>query len=297
MRLISKSVAAALAASFLMFGCASPNTTTDDGEWIQLFNGNDLSGWETYIGPELDADRNKIPGSALGLNNDTIDLFTVVEEDGEPAIRVSGVRGAGFNTIDEFENYHLRLQYKWGDETPWPWMSRMDSGLLYHAWGEHGVDNDYWKRSHEFQIMQETSGDYIAIEGATGDIPTRDEDGRYVFDPNGEMRTFSRGGYHPDAVAGAARIETSADYPEQGRWTTVELYAVGDKAVHVVNGTVNMALANSRAYVDGEERPLTRGQIQFQSEGAEVFYRNLEIRHIDEIPADILQAAGLAEPR
>lgn len=295
MRMTLKTITAALALSCFTYGCDSPAQSNQNAEWTQLFNGTDLTGWETYIGPELDEDRQKIEGSALGLNNDTIGLFTVVEEEGEPAIRVSGVRGAGFNTVDEFENYHLRLEYKWGDETPWPWMSRMDSGLLYHAWGEHGVDNDYWKRSHEFQVMQTTTGDYIAIEGATGDIPTIEDDGRYVFDPNGEMRTFSRGGYHPDAVAGAARIATSADNPEPGDWTTVELYAVGDKAVHVVNGTVNMALANSRSYIDGVEQPLTRGQIQFQSEGAEVFYRNLEIRDIDEIPEDILQAAGLAD--
>lgn len=57
---------------------------------------------------------------------------------------------------------------------------------------------------------------------------------------------------------------------------------------HGVNGVVNMVLYRSRQVEDGALIPLTRGKIQFQSEGAEVFYRNIEIRPIARIPVEIL---------
>jgi hypothetical protein len=34
-------------------------------------------------------------------------------------------------------------------------------------------------------------------------------------------------------------------------------------------------------------RPLTSGKIQIQSEGSEVYYRNLEMRPIKELPAEL----------
>lgn len=287
----TKAIGALLVGIFLLQGCAAPEAPAPAQESISLFNGTDLTGWDTYIGPAVDSTGEKIPGTTLGLNNDPDGLFTVVEEDGEPAMRISGVRGAGISTVDEYGDYHLRLQYKWGDETPWTWMSRRDSGVLYHATGEHGVDNDYWMRSHEMQIMQTTSGDYIAIEGATAEIPSRYEEDRerYVYDPNGEMHTFSRQGFDPAAVAGAARITEHSDYPEPGRWTTVDLYVVGDTAVHVVNDKVQMALYNSRLYLDGQATPLTEGKIQLQSEGAEVFYRGFELTPITQLPEGLLE--------
>ena len=48
--------------------------------------------------------------------------------------------------------------------------------------------------------------------------------------------------------------------------------------MHIVNGKVVMALKNSR-YQDGDKTvPMTGGKLQIQSEAAEVFYRDIEIR-------------------
>jgi hypothetical protein len=69
----------------------------------------------------------------------------------------------------------------------------------------------------------------------------------------------------------------------------VELYAVGQTAVHVNNGIPNMVLTGLRRKVDGKEEPLTKGKLQLQSEGAEVFYRNIQIRKIDKIPEELLK--------
>jgi hypothetical protein len=50
-----------------------------------------------------------------------------------------------------------------------------------------------------------------------------------------------------------------------------------------------MVLTGSRQVVDGKEVPLTKGRIQLQSEGAEVFYRNIALRPISKIPDDYLK--------
>jgi len=45
-----------------------------------------------------------------------------------------------------------------------------------------------------------------------------------------------------------------------------------------------MALEHSRYVKDGIEVPLTKGTIQIQSEGAEVFYKDIQIKPIAAFP-------------
>lgn len=76
------------------------------------------------------------------------------------------------STQKEFMNYHLQLQFKWGQQT---WGKKKglkkDSGLLYHAVGEQGAQNTPWMRSQEFQIEEGNTGDYWGVAGAIQDIP------------------------------------------------------------------------------------------------------------------------------
>jgi hypothetical protein len=84
--------------------------------------------------------------------------------------------------------------------------------------------------------------------------------------------------------SGRHAVKGSNGEKPSGEWNTLELYVYGDSAVHVVNGVVNMKLFHSRQ-IDGDvEKPLKRGKIQFQSEGAEVFYRRIELRPITKMP-------------
>lgn len=41
-----------------------------ENQWEQLFNKKDLSGWDTYIGPDLNDSGKPINGQPIGLNND-----------------------------------------------------------------------------------------------------------------------------------------------------------------------------------------------------------------------------------
>jgi 3-keto-disaccharide hydrolase len=74
-----------------------------------------------------------------------------------------------------------------------------------------------------------------------------------------------------------------------GEWNNVDLYAVGDRSLHVVNGKVALVLTGLRQKVDGKEVPLTKGRIELQTESAEIFFRNIQIQQITEIPKELLK--------
>ena len=71
-----------------------------------------------------------------------------------------------------------------------------------------------------------------------------------------------------------------------GVWNTVELVTFGADAIHIVNGKVVMRLHDA-VRIDGDvPTPVTSGHVLLQSEGAEVFYRDIQIRPITAIPAE-----------
>src|SRR5207248_5281874 len=69
----------------------------------------------------------------------------------------------------------------------------------------------------------------------------------------------------------------SSDVCSSDLWNTVELVCVGEDAIHIVNGKVVMRLACPRRIDRARPEPITSGQLILQSEGAEVFYRAIEI--------------------
>lgn len=91
---------------------------------MSLFNGEDLNGWYTYQKqpeptsevPGLNRDDEGNYQEPIGLNKDPLKVFTVAMEDNEPAIRISGEVFGILVTEKEFEDYHLKLEFKWGDE-------------------------------------------------------------------------------------------------------------------------------------------------------------------------------------
>ena len=76
---------------------------------------------------------------------------------------------------------------------------------------------------------------------------------------------------------------------DEKTWVTLEVYTVGQQAVHLVDGNVVLVLHNIRLHENGTTQPLTSGKIQLQSEGSELFYRNIEMQSIKEIPAALLR--------
>jgi hypothetical protein len=91
-----------------------------------LFNGKDLTGWDT---PSAAKKRRSDPRP----EPDPDKVFTVQQL---MAGRDESANAGRIITQREFSNYHLRLQFKWGQKR-WPPRERevRDSGLCYHCVG------------------------------------------------------------------------------------------------------------------------------------------------------------------
>lgn len=273
-----------LAAIALILASCHPKNS--DTGWQELFNGKDLSGWDTYLGHRIGDSVSSMHKEPIGLNNDPDRVFSVVNENREQVIRISGQDWGALTSQETFSNYHLQLQFKWGRKK-WPpkEKDKRDSGLLYHAVGEQGADYGFWMRSQEFQIQEGDVGDYWGCAGAVMDIPARQVDSSsYIWDPSADLLTFQNG-----TPVGRHCIKRADAENSIGAWNTIDLYCHGDTAVHMVNHVVNMVLYHSRQDDDGTFTPLTGGKIQLQSEGAEVYFRNVRIQPIERIPAEVLE--------
>jgi hypothetical protein len=283
-------VTVTLLASVVSMAAGKPRASTSDG-WRPLFNGRDLSGWETWLGIphptvqglDLPRDAEGKYADALGLNVDPKHVFTVTQVDGAPAIRISGEIFGALTSLEEFDDVHVRLEFKWG-EKKWPPKADVvrDSGLLYYAVGpEGGADNKTWMRSLECQIQEHDTGDFWAVGGTSADVAAE------VTGEGKERKAIHARGAPVVAIGGEPRRAIKAFDAENatGSWNTVEVVCVRGTCVHAVNGKVNLVLARPRQPdATGAMVPLTRGRIQIQSEGAEVYYRGIAVRRISEFP-------------
>jgi hypothetical protein len=267
----------------LMLYTLPVNVFAQKTNMVALFNGKDLNGWDTYIGPPLDDAGKKINDIPVGLNNDPRHVFTVVEQAGEKVIRISGENWGGISTKQEYADFHMQLQFKWG-ALRWGQkkLKKRDSGLLYFAVGPNGADYGAWMRSQEFQVEEGNCGDYWGVAGGMQDIPAiKKSDSEYIYNPAGQLYTFSATSH-----VGRHCIKQGDAEKASGEWNTLDLYCHGDTSVHVINGKVMMVLYHSSQLEKGQVLPLVKGKLQIQSEGAEVFYKHITLEPLNSIPAD-----------
>ncbi|MDX2248941.1 MAG: DUF1080 domain-containing protein [Bacteroidia bacterium] len=277
---------AVLSTAVLFFSCSTPK----EKNWTSLLD-KDLSQWEMYLSYRHSTDYNgEIPvdekGDTLppiGYNQNISEVFSVIEEKGEPILKISGeIYGCVF-TKQEFENYHLKLKVKWGDKKWVPRTDKLkDSGILYHSVGECG--KDYWRAwmlSQEFQIMEGHTGDYWNIANSAIDIRAFIPEG--IMNPvANETQAFLPVGTGTD-ISGFCLRSENRESPH-GEWTNVELVCFEGKSLHIVNGQVVMVLQNSRYVEDGKSVPLTKGKIQLQSEAAEVYFKDIQLQTLETLP-------------
>lgn len=250
-----------------------------------------LSQWEVWMGvphssveglPEgTPQSSNFKDGVSMGLNNDPKNVFSMIEEDGESVLKITGEIYGGLTTLDAFEDYHLSVQFRWGDQKWEPRLDKKrDSGLLYHCYGEHGAFWGVWKSCLEYQVQETDFGDFIPLAGPTVTMRLgRNEHNAKSYLPDAP---FAEG------VRGYISAYVEADAPH-GEWNTLEFYVLGDDAVHLINGQVTLVLHDA---VDDKGEPLRRGQIQIQSEGAECYYKNMRLTPItpEGLPEEIAAA-------
>lgn len=268
-----------------------------DQPWRPLFNGKDLSGWDTEMMilpdpawdvPGLKRDVNGNYLEAVGKNRDPLHVFTVTNFDGSPVIHVSGQGFGVMMTTETFTNVHIHLEIKWGDHK-WSIKTNkpFDTGLLYFCHSEAGVaptdKNKTWPRSLEFQICQNEFGDLYAIASQVT-VPARQDGKLWRYDPAGTNTLFLQ--QKPIGNHCAHMVD-----PEKtkGEWNTVDLITFNGDSIHVVNGQVVMRLHNAERLDGAAPAPLTSGKICLQTEGGECYFRNVEAQPITKIPAQYVE--------
>jgi hypothetical protein len=211
---------------------------------IVLFGGRNLDQFDTFL-------------PSTGLNSDPSHVFTV--EDG--VVHVSGTEMGYFITKKEFKNYYLRAEFKWGDGTFGTRAGQArDSGILYNIQGPNKV----WPRSVEFQINEGCTGDFWMTDGAaiTG------KDGVRVTGPEGKASKIDRFNKGVFKNVTGYRDPTNELEKPHGEWNVVELVNRDGHVWQYVNGK----LAN-----EGTHAFPSDGKILFQSEGAEVYFRDIKL--------------------
>lgn len=233
---------------------------------IKLFNGKNLDGWYTFL-------QNR------GKNNDPKKVFTITDG----MIRISGEEWGCITTNEEFENYGIVAEFKWGDKTYEPRLTNArDCGLLLHSQGEDGSSQGIWMNSIECQIIEGGTGDIIVVGDGTDKfsvtctVASEKQGSSFIFNPGGNNETINSGRINwlkrdPEwkdilGFRGKQDVEKSV-----GEWNTLECIADGDKLSFFLNGI----LVNEATKVKPQ-----KGRIQIQSEAAEIFFRRVELTHL-----------------
>lgn len=196
---------------------------------IPIFQPADSTGWHVYTSRNGHAD----PESVFRF------------EDG--MIHVSGQDFGYLITNKPYANFHLIVEFKWGEKKyPPRENAKRDAGILYHTEIYNG--DKIWPRSLEFQIQEGDCGDFWMTDSTT-------------ITHNDTLTTMA---------AGAFRVEKTKDAEKpNGEWNVAEIIVKEGHIVHMLNRQmVNYAMTGNTS----------TGFIVLQSEGAEIFYRKPRIR-------------------
>jgi hypothetical protein len=195
-------------------------------EPVKLFKGKDLSGWTIFLPKGEDGDTKSDPKGVFKVE--------------EGILHVSGEQFGYIITNDEFENYRLVIEFKWGEKRyPPREQAKRDSGVLFHCVGPDKV----WPRSIECQIQEGDCGDFWMVDAT-------------------ELTVAGK------RVAGGRAIKTRDAEKPNGEWNTIEVDCDGGKITNIVNGVV---------VNEGTDASVTKGKILLQSEGAEIFFRRVDL--------------------
>lgn len=268
--------ALALAAPILLSACASgggsttPQLDPDEPQWIQLFNGEDLTGWTP-----------KIRFHDLGEN--FADTYRVI--DGNLSVRYDGytefAQSYGHIYYNEpFSHYLIRVEYRFvGDQAPggegW---ARRNSGIMIHSQPPQTM-----LRDQDFPISIE-----VQLLGGLGEGPRTTANlctpGTHVV-MNGELETRHC-------------INSTSETYDGDQWVQAEVLVLGDSIIkHIVEGDTVLTYTKPQigggsanptdpaVKVDGQ--PLTGGYITLQSESHPIDFRKVEL----------LNLAGCTDPQ
>jgi hypothetical protein len=181
-----------------------------------------------------------------GKNNDPERIFLVEDN----MLHISGKEFGYIATEKTYDNFKLVAEFKWGVKKYPPRdadTTKRDNGICYYI--PASEKDTVWPKSIECQIQEGDVGDIWLIDSTTVKI-------------NGERTK----------PAAYTRVIKKADGENPtGQWNRVEIIANKGKVTYIVNGKV------VNEFEDPSEQ---KGKILIQSEGAEIYYRKIELTEL-----------------
>ena len=180
-----------------------------------------------------------------GVNNDPDTVFSVVDKQ----LFITGKEFGYIVTDESYGDFHLVAEWKWGVKKYPPRENRVrDNGILYCVGKELPKDR-VWPRSIECQIQEGDCGDFWLIDSVTAVVDDT------LRGPTKNTRV----------------VKKKDNEKPSGEWNRLEIIMKDGKCTHIMNGEVVAEATNAS---------LRTGRILIQSEGAEIWYRKLEIKKL-----------------
>ncbi len=177
-----------------------------------------------------------------GKDNDPDTVFSV----SNGLLKITGKQFGYIVTEKTFTDFHLVVEFKWGDKKYPPRENSVrDNGICYYVIPTDKV----WPCSVECQIQEGDCGDFWLIDSVTAIV-----DGVQQGPTKNTRVTKKKDNEKPT-----------------GEWNRIEVIAKKGKCTHIVNGVV---------VNEAENVSLRAGRILIQSEGAEIYYRKIDIKEL-----------------
>jgi hypothetical protein len=231
-----------LLSAIALSGCGSNSermdTSTDNtsSEWQKLFDGETTKGWHSYGMNEV--------GAAWKVSEGALYLDAKNKKEGQ---------GGDITTDEEFDNFHLKLE--------WKISKNGNSGIMF--------------------FVHEDLSKYGASYNTGPEMQVLDNDGH----PDGKINKHRAGDLY-DLIA-----SSSEPVKPVGEWNEVEIISNNGKldfkmnGVNIVSTTLwdeqwNSMVAGSKFNTMPGFSTYKSGKISLQDHGDEVWYRNIEIKKL-----------------
>jgi hypothetical protein len=165
-------------------------------------------------------------------------------------------------TDKEYSDYVLKVEWKWGAEGPKK--GPRNSGVFVHVTGADKI----WPKGIEAQLMEGNAGDFWLVDNFG-----------LTVDPKRQDPKVARHYYR--------MIKDDVEKPI-GEWNQYKITCQGGKVKLEINGK----LVN-----EGSDAEVTKGKILLQSEGAEIFFRNVMLKALAKSDGKKTDIAEKKEPK
>lgn len=217
------------------------SSKNSDG-FISLFDGTTTSGWHSH--------GKSVAGKAWKAEDGALHLDPAVKE------KMPG-EGGDLLTNEEFENYHLKLE--------WKISPKGNSGIIFNVHEDTSKYKQVWFTGPEMQVLDNGSA---TVEGH----------------PDAKIKTHRAGDLY-DLMTSKELVKPA------GEWNQVEIVANKGKLEFYMNGQLSLSTTmwddNWKKMVAGSKfksmpdfGTYKKGKIALQDHGDEVWFRNIQIKKL-----------------